>query len=249
MCGVPDHFTRVASHYALARPSYPPALFEWLALHARQHQLAWDVGAGNGQASLALAAHFDHVLATDLSAKQLQYAPEHERIEYRAAPCEASGLDDACVDLVTVAQALHWFDVDRFHDEVRRVLRPGGLIAEWSYGVFRAEDPSIDKLLQAFYHDGVGDYWPPERRHVENGYSELPFPFQRLRPPPFQMVQRWPLESMLNYLRSWSATGRKQEVTGVDPVEALAPDLAAAWGDPELRRRITWPLALRVGMK
>ncbi len=250
MCGPPpDHFSRVAEHYAHARPTYPLALFEWLALQSRTRDLAWDVGAGNGQASMGLARHFDHVVATDLSEEQLDRAPSHERVTYRTCEAHDSGLDNASVSLVTVAQALHWFDVDRFHAEARRVLRRGGLIAEWSYGTFSAEDERVDRVLQQFYHDVVGPYWPAERRHVETGYRDLPFPFRTVRTPSFRMDRRWTLPMMEAYLRSWSATGRMQQATGTDPLEVIESDLARAWGDPVHPLLISWPLALRVGIR
>lgn len=250
MCGPPpDHFSRVAEHYAQARPTYPLALFEWLALQSRTRLLAWDVGAGSGQASVALARYFQEVVATDLSAEQLSLAPAHERIQYRAGAAHESGLDSGSVSLVTVAQALHWFDVERFHTEARRVLRRGGLIAEWSYGTFSAEDEQVNRVLQHYYHDIVGPYWPKERQHVENGYRELPFPFRTLATPSFRMDRRWTLPMMEAYLRSWSATGRMQETTGTDPLEAIEADLARAWGDPVHPLLISWPLALRVGVR
>jgi ubiquinone/menaquinone biosynthesis C-methylase UbiE len=242
-----DHFKAVAQQYADSRPTYPKRLFSWLAAQCSRLDLAWDCATGNGQAALDLAACFEHVVATDASAAQLAQAPAHDRIEYRVAPAERSGLADASVDLLTVAQALHWFDVAAFHEEARRVLKPTGIIAEWCYGMIAVDDAAIDGLIQNFYQDVVGPYWPPERMHVEKAYRDLPFPFRQLPVPAFSMQAAWTLDQLAGYLRSWSATGMYIKANGSDPVSTLAEELLAVWGDPAHACEITWPLALRVG--
>lgn len=242
-----DHFAPVAASYADFRPSYPPALFAWLATLVPRHELAWDCAAGSGQASVDLAAHFQRVVATDASRAQIDAAILHPRIDYRVAPADASGLAPASVDLITVAQALHWFDLAAFYAEVRRVLCPDGVLAVWSYGVLTVEGAEADRLVQQFYHDTVGPYWPPERAHVENGYRSLAFPFEEIDAPPFAMEAVWTLPQLLGYFRSWSATGRYIAANGHDPVTALAEQLAPRWGEPGRGRLVTWPLALRVG--
>jgi SAM-dependent methyltransferase len=244
-----DHFSGIAARYADFRPTYPPALFAWLAALAPGHGLAWDCAAGSGQASLGLAAHFDRVVATDASAQQIAAARPHARIDYRVAPAESSGLAAASADLITVAQALHWFDLDRFYAEARRVLQPDGVIAVWTYGVLLLDDPRLDARVQAFYRDTVGPYWPPERHHVETGYRALPFPFPEITPPPLEMETRWTLPQLLGYLGSWSATARYAAARGSDPVAALAAELAPLWGEAEQARAMAWPLSLRVGRK
>jgi len=243
-----DHFAGVASHYASHRPSYPAELFVWLAGQAECRERAWDCATGNGQAAVALAGHFGRVLATDASSAQIAAATPWPQVEYRVAAADDSGLAAQCVDLVTVAQALHWFDLDRFYAEVRRVLKPGGLLAVWTYGVFRAEGvdaQQVQALLDRFYYQTVGPFWPPERRHVENGYAELAFPFDGLVVPPFAMAVNWQLDDLAGYLRSWSATSRYREQYAIDPVLALAEELAPLWG--EQRRRVVWPLSIKVG--
>lgn len=242
-----DHFGSVATHYARSRPSYPAELFHWLAGQCGARELAWDCGAGNGQASLELARHFRQVLATDASAGQIAAAIPHARIEYRVAPAEESGLPPGAADLVVVAQALHWFDLNRFYAEVRRVLKSDGLVAAWSYGVLKLEGEEVDTLVQHFYRDEVGPFWPPERRHVESAYRELPFPFVPVAAPAFAMSLSWTLEQVLGYFRSWSATAGFIQARGHDPVAALAARLGAAWGEPERPRRVQWPLALLAG--
>ncbi|MBW8881406.1 MAG: methyltransferase domain-containing protein, partial [Asticcacaulis sp.] len=216
MTAAPDHFSRVAGQYAAARPTYPAALFDWLADVAPGRDLAWDAGAGSGQASLALAERFGRVLATDISAGQLSQMPSHDRIVTRVTDYD-TGLDDASVDLVTVAQALHWFDLDAFYGEVRRVLKPGGVIAVWTYAMAEVDGAGVDAELMHLYADVVGDYWPAERVHVENGYADLPFPFEPIAAPPFAITLNWTLAQYVAYPRSWSATGRMIEATGENP--------------------------------
>lgn len=242
-----DHFSRVSAAYAESRPRYHADLFAWLAGQCVHHDLAWDCGTGNGQAATRLADHFARVIATDASATQIAEAVPHPRIDYCVAPAEASPLADATADLVTVAQALHWFDLDRFYREVRRVLNVDGVVAAWSYGTFRVEEPRIDAAVQHFYAETVGPYWPPERRLVEAGYRDIPFPFTRVPAPDFTMCADWTLAELAGYLRSWSATARYKADKGCDPVAGLEQELASLWGDPGVPRRFEWPLALLVG--
>jgi SAM-dependent methyltransferase len=242
-----DHFSSLSAAYAGFRPTYPAALYDWLAEVAPSHEMAWDCACGSGQASVDLARHFRLVAATDASAVQVAHAAAHERVAYFQAPAEASGLAAASVDLITVAQALHWFDLPRFYAEAGRVLKPGGVLAVWSYGVQSVAGEAVDALVQRFYRETVGPYWPPERSQVEDGYQSLDFPFAEFAAPRFEMNAYWPMARLLGYFRSWSATGRYVEQRGEDPVAALAVDLAEAWGDPEAPRLVTWPLAVRVG--
>ncbi len=242
-----DHFSTVASHYAGFRPTYPAALFDWLGEIAPDRGLAWDCAAGSGQASHDLAQRFRRVIASDASAAQVAAATPHPNLEFRVASAEASGLDDACVDLITVAQALHWFDIQLFYAEARRVLKPGGVLAVWSYGVLHLDDRQIDAIALHFYDATVGPYWPAERRLVEEGYRSLPFPFAELTTPAFTLEAAWTLAQLLGYFSSWSATARYIAATGRDPVAEVAQALRPLWGDPDAPRRVRWPLALRVG--
>lgn len=241
----PDHFSGHAAAYARARPTYPPALFAHLAGLAPSRVLAWDVGAGSGQAARALAEHMDAVVATDASAKQLAQAAPRANVRFIEAPAERAPLADGSVDLVTVAQALHWFDVAAFHAEVRRVARPGAILAEWSYDLMHVT-PAVDAVVRHLYRDVVGSYWPPERIHVEDGYARLPFPFERVDVPAFAMELEWTCEQLVAYLGTWSSVRRYADDRGEDPVAALASELSAAWGS-EPTRLVRWPLAVRVG--
>jgi SAM-dependent methyltransferase len=244
-----DHFSRLAAQYSEFRPAYPPAIFDYLAQLCGDRDSAWDCACGTGQATLALAERFRAVIATDASAQQVAAASPHPNVTYRVARAEESGIESQSVDLVTVAQALHWFDLDPFYGEVQRVLKPSGVLAVWTYGPLQVDGNGIDALFQEFYWNTVGPYWPPERRFVEAGYRGLAFPFAEVAPPSFNMEVHWERAHLLGYLRTWSATARYADDKGVDPVEALEERLAPLWVDAHSTRKVTWPLALRVGRK
>ena len=192
-----------------------------------------------------LAEHFDAVLAVDGSAAQLRQAIPHPRVRYARALAEALPVPDRSVALVAVAQAVHWFDFDRFHAECRRVLEPGGVLAVWTYTVFRAGG-AVDAIVDRFYHDTIGPYWPPERRYVQEHYRTLPFPWREVRPPPFELQTQWSLEQALGYIASWSSVQRYKDTHGTDPLVALQRELAAAWPAAGTLR-LKWPIHLRVG--
>lgn len=242
-----DHFSALAPAYAAARPTYPEELFAWLGDLGPSRRVAWDCAAGNGQATVPLAAVFDEVIGTDASAAQLAQAPPHPRVRYRVAVAHASGLAPVSVDLVTVAQALHWLDVPAFFEEASRVLVPRGIIAVWCYGLPRIGEQRVDRALDRYYHETVGPYWCPERRLVETGYRTVSFPFDELEAPAFEMAHDWTLHQLLAYVATWSATARFRDNEGHDPVVSLAAGLEPAWGDAARVRRIRWPLSLRVG--
>jgi SAM-dependent methyltransferase len=242
-----DHFGSVSASYAKFRPTYPSALFDWLVSVVPAHDAVWDCACGSGQASVDLAARFTRVVATDASAAQIEAATPHARVEYRVAPAEKSGLPEASVNLVTVAQALHWFGIDAFFAEVRRVTKRGGALAAWTYGVPQLENARATSLVQQFYSVTVGPCWPPERAIVEAGYGSLRFPFAEIVPPAFAMTAEWPLAQLLGYLASWSATARYVAVHGKNPVREFAEELAPIWGDAERALTVTWPLTCRAG--
>jgi SAM-dependent methyltransferase len=243
-----DHFSAIASAYATARPTYPPALFAWLSELAPARGRVWDCAAGNGQAALPLAQHFAEVVATDASRAQIGCTPPRANVHRYAAAAHASALRDASADLVTVAQALHWLPRPAFWEEARRVLVSGGVLAVWCYGIQRiVDDSEADRLVDHFYREIVGPFWPPERRLVEAGYRDLEFPFDELPAPEFRMAREWRLAEFLAYVRTWSATQRYIVDRGVDPVMELEASLARPWGAGV--RRVQWPLSLRVGRR
>lgn len=244
--GFADHFSGHSERYARFRPQYPDQLFDAVAQLVDRRDVAWDCGCGSGQASVPLAARFQHVIATDASAKQIAQAQPADRVEYRVAPAEDSGLAGASVDLCTVAQAVHWFDLPRFYAEVRRVLAPGGAIAIWTYADAIVDEDRLDAAVRRFARETVEDYWPPERRYVWDGYRSLAFPFDEVAMPAIEIEREWSRAEMIGYIGTWSSVARFREATGSDPLPALDAELASAgWGDQP--RRVRWPLTVRAG--
>jgi SAM-dependent methyltransferase len=240
-----DHFSRLAAQYAEFRPKYPGALFDLLARVAPSRSRAWDCACGSGQATLDLAERFDAVIATDASAQQVAAAKPHPRVTYGVARAEGSGIEAGSIDVITVAQSLHWFDRPAFYAEARRVLRPAGVLAVWTYGIPRLNDVNLDRVMQAFYWETVGPYWPPERRYVEDGYRSIDFPFGDITAPSLSMRENWTLPQFLGYLRSWSSVGRYVNDKGEDPVVQVEGQFAPYWG--ARARDVSWPLSLRLG--
>jgi SAM-dependent methyltransferase len=242
-----DHFSNVAGRYANFRPHYPAALFDYLATLVPSDSVVWDCACGNGQATSDLAARFLKVFATDASREQIASATPHQHVEYRVALAEESGLAAGSVQLVTIAQALHWFDLPRFYAEAKRALSSSGVIAAWAYGINRVEGEAVNEIVQDFYSNVVGPYWPPERKLVEEGYRTISFPFEELAPPPFRMQADWNLEQLLGYFSTWSATNRFIKSTGRNPLVPLAAALERVWTSPASVKTVIWPLTLRVG--
>jgi SAM-dependent methyltransferase len=237
-----DHFSAVAAKYAAYRPSYPQALADMLA--ERTHpDVAWDIGCGSGQLSVALAERFARVIATDPSQAQLDAAVAHPRVEYRCSPAEASDLPDASVDLAVAAQAAHWFDWPRFVAEVGRVAKPGALVALVSYGITELEGDA-GRELRRYYLDDAGPHWPKERRHVENGYRDLVLPWPAVEAPAIAMTAQWTREELVGYVSTWSATAKLVKISSA-PYEAFAQRLAAIWPDNE-PRLVRWPLTIKL---
>jgi SAM-dependent methyltransferase len=242
-----DHFSKQAADYARFRPGYPRELFDYLVSIAPSRRLAWDCGTGNGQAAAGLASVFDAVIATDASEKQITNAELHERVDYLVAPAEDSSIDFGTVDLIMVAQALHWFDLDRFYAEARRVLKSDGVLAASAYNLLHI-NPAIDEVVNRYYYEVVGPFWPQERKLVEQ-FDNLPFPFHEIDPPKFEMTAQWNLDHLVGYLRTWSSTQRFMAAKGSDPLKQIMGELRAAWGTPEQTRNVIWPLTLRIGRK
>ncbi len=244
--GFKDHFSALADAYSAHRPSYPRALAAWLAKLSPARDLAWDCGCGSGQLSALLAGFFDCVIATDASAEQLSRAAAHPKVRYRQARAEASGLPIGCADLIVAAQAAHWFDLPGFYSEVRRVGKPGGVVALITYGAPRV-NARVDEAVARFYHETLQPYWPAERRHVEDGYRSLPFPFEEIAAPCLAIRLKWRLAELLGYIDTWSATARLEKACGRDPILEFHQTVGHAWGPVSTARVVHWPLAMRVG--
>ncbi len=238
--GFRDHFSHDSAGYAAHRPTYPEQLAEWLARESPARTLAWEAGCGSGQLSPLLAGRFERVLATDASAQQIAAASAHPRVEYRVAPAEASALPDRCADLVVAAQAAHWFELERFYAEARRVARPGALLALVSYGKTRIA-PDLDPLIDEFHDHTLAGHWPPERAHVVDGYARLSFPFERLAVPELAIEREWGIEELLAYVRTWSGVVALLRAGKAAELERFEVRLRALWG---ARRLVRWPLTL-----
>ena len=241
-----DHFSKGSADYASYRPSYPLDLVNKLADLCPTQNRVLDCGCGTGQLSVLLAERFNEVIATDASVAQIAKAEQKDRVVYKTALAEQSGLDDESVDLITVAQAAHWLDLDKFYKEVNRVAKPNGILALITYGVLHVEG-AADSLVQDFYYQTIGPYWPAERRHVEEGYRSLPFPFAEITVPTITMQEFWNLDELLGYLNTWSAVKEAKNILGFNPVDQLRVALLPEWGDCENKKKISWPLSVRAG--
>ena len=240
-----NYFGPRSALYVAARPRYPLAVFHFLAMTAERTHLAWDCATGNGQAATGLADRFLRVVATDPSEEMIGQAVPHKRVLYTVAKYETR-LADKSVDLVTVAQALHWLELDPFLKEARRVLVPGGVLAAWCYSNCRTA-LEIDEIFDHFYNIILGPYWPLERKHIENGYQSIALPIDELPAPPFEMVEEWTLAQYLGYVRTWSGVAKCIAARGEQPVLEFEAAIRETWGNPRLRRAIRWPLHFRIG--
>ena len=249
MMSFSDHFSSAAAGYASYRPTYPATLFEWLGQVAPQHAVAWDCGTGSGQAAVALAEQFALVVATDPSTAQLAHAVSHPKVRYAAMPAERSAIASGSASLITVAQALHWFDRPAFFAEARRVLAPRGVIAVWSYGVVTLRDDALDEVVRRFHGETMRPFWPAERRLVDEAYRDLALPFEPIAAPRFTMEATWTLSQLAGYLSTWSAVQRARAATGTDPIGEVVESLRSAWGREGQARRVTWPLTLLAGRR
>jgi SAM-dependent methyltransferase len=246
--GFKDLFSAQSADYARFRPRYPEELFEALARLAPRRELAWDCGTGNGQAAGSLAKRFKTVIATDPSRKQLESAEPHPGVAYALCGAERAPVSDSTCDLVTAAQAFHWFDQPAFFREAKRVLRPGGAIAIWCYNLCHIT-PEVDAVVHELYEGILGPYWEPERRQVEQGYSQAEFPFRKEELGSFEMRQKWELGHLVGYLGTWSSLhAYVRGNAGANPLVGLIPRLAAAWGE-EKSREARWEILIRAGRK
>jgi SAM-dependent methyltransferase len=241
---VPD-FSLVAKGYAAGRPGYPEELFDWLAATVRPaHGTAWDAATGSGQAAWGLAQRFDRVIATDISAEQLRHARQHPRIDYRVARSEESGLPDHSIDLAVSAAAAHWFDLPRYYDELRRVVRPGGVAAAWTYHVAHV-DPPLDAILWHLYKDVLAPYYPPNVLLVDDRFAGIELPGREIEVPSLHSVVRWNARQVAQFAASWSSVPGYIAATHVDPIPELEEAVTAAFGGPDVVRELHFPLYIR----
>lgn len=241
-----DHFSANAAEYARFRPGYPEELADYLRSLAPESSLIWEAGCGSGQLSMLLTRRFSRVVSSDASARQIAEAPRRSGLSYVVERAQASALGDGIAGLCVSAQAAHWFELNGYYSEVRRVASEGGLVVLITYGRVVAP-PELESLLSMFYEEVLGPYWPPERTHVESGYQTLPFPFVELSPPAFMMRESWTLKSFIGYVSTWSAVHRLCAHGREAGFAEFAADLARRWGAGATQREFRWPLAVRVG--
>lgn len=241
-----DYFSAQAKQYAEFRPVYPEGLYEFLLSHVKGRSRAWDCGTGSGQVAQRLAHTFEEVYATDISPKQISYAHHAKNIVYQVSSAEKTAFRDHLFDLITVAQAIHWFDLNRFYSEVNRTAKRGALLAVWGYSS-PAIDPDIDPLFQRFYSEEVGPYWDPARLLVEEHYKDLLFPFEQIHCPEFSIQEGWTLDRFVGYLSSWSATRKYILVRGVDPLPDFRRQLSLHWPADEVKR-VAFPVFMKLGI-
>jgi ubiquinone/menaquinone biosynthesis C-methylase UbiE len=241
-----NHFSDNSKKYSKYRPGYPGALFEFLSSVTPGHDLAWDCATGTGQAALELVKYFNKVIASDASEQQIKNTIQHEKISYNVAPAHKTTIAAESVDLITVAQALHWFEFNRFYGEAKRVLKRNGIIAAWTYNLVSVS-LEIDSVIKHFYINIVGEFWPPERKFVENGYESIPFPFHRLGSPSFSMTAKWTNKQLIHYIGTWSAVRNYKKSKGRDPVEWIEKELTKLWDNHSLIMEVYWPLSIVIG--
>lgn len=239
-------FDQGGQAYARFRPQYPMELASYLASIAPDRALAVDVGCGNGQLTRQLAEHFKAVVGLDPSEDQIAHTAPQENVTYACAPAEDLPLHDHSASLITAAQAAHWFDLPRFYAEVRRVAEPNAILALISYGVLRL-DGVLGERFEQFYWNGIGPYWPAERKLVDSGYATLDFPFSEFPGPEIAIRLEWNLEEFLGYVSTWSAVRRAREAGREDLLQRFATDMAEHWGDPAARLPVGWPITMRIG--
>ncbi|HMK04374.1 MAG TPA: class I SAM-dependent methyltransferase [Ferruginibacter sp.] len=241
-----DNFSHRALIYAQYRPHYPEELFAYIMRFVEDKKLAWDCGTGNGQSARSLSNYFEKIIATDISQKQIDNAYQAPNIFYVVEPAEKTGIEEKSVNLVTVAQAIHWFNFEKFYAEVNRVAKPGAVIAAWTYSLLRISK-EIDELMNEYHYKTLKNYWDPERKYVDEGYAGIPFPFTKIETPGFHIEANWCLEELEGYLNSWSALQKFIAANSYNPVNELVNKIRQQWGHSE-KRQIFFPVHLKLGI-
>ncbi len=241
-----DLFSVQADDYAKFRPTYPDTLFNFLASVSPGREVVWDCATGSGQAALSLTKYFNKIIGTDISQALIDKAEKHQKITYRVTPAESTGLEDQSVDLVTVAQALHWFEYDKFFPEVQRVLKKGGIFAAWGYTHLTTDAP-VQKLTDYIHNDLLKDYWAPQIGILTDRYRKIPFPFEPVQPPGFSINQALTFDQLIGYMVSWSATQKYLKEKGEDELQRVFGEIKQAWGDLTQMKPVRWEIFMRVG--
>jgi SAM-dependent methyltransferase len=246
MKSIIDNFSGHAAQYVQFRPVYPQDLLDFVVNQVHSKKAAWDCGTGNGQVALQLAQSFEQVTATDISSAQLSQAPALPNVTYLQTRAEQTPFEPDSFNLITVAQAIHWFDFERFYEEVNHTGRKGGIIAVWGYGLLQV-NPEIDRVLKPFYSQKIGPYWDKERKYIDDHYQTIPFPFREIQAPSFAIQVQWNLSELIGYLQTWSSVQKYIAAHSENPVQALVPELSVHWKSPEEKKQVTFPLFMRIG--
>ncbi|HHW39249.1 MAG TPA: class I SAM-dependent methyltransferase [Bacillales bacterium] len=241
-----DHFSIQAKQYSKYRPHYPKELYMYLLSCVKEKKRAWDCATGNGQAAVALSEYFDNVIGTDLSLSQLTHAIKKRNIEYYESVAESTPIASNSIDLITLAQALHWFDFNKFYKEVHRVGAHDSIIAAWCYGQCTISKP-IDEITDYLYRDVLNGFWPNESKYIQEEYMTIPFPFKKIESPAFHMMEEWNLDEYIGYLNTWSATQKFITNAGTSLLSPIHNELKKAWGEPETHHKVTWPIHMLIG--
>ncbi len=239
-----DLFSKQAAEYSAFRPLYPQPLYDYLLRLVPSLGAAWDCGTGNGQVAAVLADHFGQVFATDISQQQLSRAVQKRNIIYSLQAAEQTDFAASQFDLITVAQAIHWFRFEDFYREVRRTLKPEGILAVLGYGLIKVDGP-LDGVIRHFYSGKIGKYWDDERRYIDENYRTIPFPFEEMETPTFTIEVEWSIDQLAGYLSTWSAVQHYVKLNETNPVDEIRNDLTQAWGG-ETKRNFRFPVLLRV---
>lgn len=249
MTSATDHFSSKSREYSYSRPFYPEDLFEFLQEITPNKYIAWDCATGNGQAAIGLCRYFRNVIASDVSKNQIANGFPRNNITYEIFSAEKPSIQDNSVDLITVAEAIHWFDFEKFYREATRVSRRNAIIAVWSYGMHKI-DSEIDKISERLDVDGeiLGSYWPKEAKYVKEEYKTIPFPFKELSTPRFEMSVYWSLDDVISYMQTWSAVKRFKIEKKYDPMSLVWQDLKKLWRNKDEKKLIKWSLNLRAGI-
>lgn len=240
-----DNFSEVAANYLRYRPGYPKELIRFIVDHCKAKQTAWDCGTGNGQVAMELSPYFNKIIATDISKQQLDQAFKSKNIEYRLESAESCTILDKSLDLITVAQAIHWFDFNVFYRQVNRVLKPDGILAVWAYNNPVLEE-ELNNTIQEIYEDTLGSYWDPERQYITDGYTTIPFPFDEINCPPFSIEYKWTREHFVGYISTWSALKHYRSKNTVDLLPWIDEKLKPNWPDQTVKP-VYFPCHLRMG--
>jgi SAM-dependent methyltransferase len=241
-----DNFSAQAHLYAIYRPVYPQALYNYLYSHIKEFDNAWDCATGNGQVAIELAKCFENVYATDISQKQLDNASAKDNIHYSLQRAEETTFADNFFSLITVAQALHWFKFDAFNAEAKRVLKPNGVLAVWLYDVLSV-NADVDKYFTHFYKVTTDPYWDPERAYIDEHYKSIPFPFSDVEEAEFSIDVAWDIKQFEGYLNTWSGVQKFIDANNYNPVDGLIEEIKPFWSENEIFT-VKFPLYLKLGI-